>query len=377
VRAVFWSYSLGVSTNRDGVVYDFQRDHLAARVEQFCEDYNAEVDRYFRQEKVADLDSFVKTDKVKRSSTLKRALLAKRYLKFDASRISRAMYRPFTSKYLYYADTIIDRAAHFSDYLPTAEACQENRVVIVSDVGYRASYPSLLCCRVIPDLHLCAASDSHQCFPFYVYDEDGSNRRENVTDWALEQFRARYPSQTISKWDVFHYVYGLLHHPGYRSRFADNLKRDLPRIPFAPAFAAFAEAGRRLAELHLSYETLDPYPLQFVETPDVPLSYVVADKMKLSPDRTSLRVNDSLTLAGIPPEVADYRLGNRSALEWVIDQYRVSEDARSGIRSDPNRPDDPEYIVRLVGQVVRVSVETVKIVAGLPEVFTMPAADES
>jgi predicted helicase len=126
----------------------------------------------------------------------------------------------------------------------------------------------------------------------------------------------------------------------------------------------------------LNYESPDPYSLQFVEAPDVPLSYVVADKMKLSKDKTSLRVNDTLTLAGIPPEVFGYRLGNRSALECVIDQSRVSEDARSRIRSDPNRPDDPEYIVRLAGQVVRVSVETVKIVAALPEAFTMPAADE-
>ncbi len=101
----------------------------------------------------------------------------------------------------------------------------------------------------------------------------------------------------------------------------------------------------------------------------MPLSYVVTDKMKQNKDKTSLRVNDSLTLDGIPPEVSLYRLGNRSALEWVIDQYRVTEDARSGIKSDPNREDDPEYIVRLVGQVVRVSVETVKIVAGLAEAF--------
>ena len=101
----------------------------------------------------------------------------------------------------------------------------------------------------------------------------------------------------------------------------------------------------------------------------VPLSYRVEDKMRLSKDKSSLRVNLSLTLAGIPPEAFQYRLGNRSALEWVVDQYQVSEDARSGIRSDPNRADDPEYIVRLVGQVVRVSVETVRIVNGLPERF--------
>ena len=159
-----------------------------------------------------------------------------------------------------------------------------------------------------------------------------------------------------------------MHHPGYRQRYAENLKRELPRIPLAPDFRAFAKAGKKLARLHLDYEKLEPWPLEWIETPGVPLSYQVR-KMRLAKDKTSLQVNDSLTLAGIPPEVFDYRLGNRSALEWVIDQYQVSEDKRSGIRSDPNRADDPQYIVRLVGQVVRVSMETVGTVNGLPAEF--------
>lgn len=202
----------------------------------------------------------------------------------------------------------------------------------------------------------------------YLYDDD-SNRRENITDWALKQFQAHYKTKKITKWDIFHYVYGLLHHPGYRAKFADNLKRDLPRIPFAPEFQAVAIAGKRLADLHLNYEAAKEYPLKKVVTPDMPLSYVVCDKMRLSKDKTELRVNESLTLTAIPPEAFEYRLGNRSALEWVIDQYRVTEDSRSGIVSDPNREDDPQYIVRLVGQVVRVSVETVKLVKGLPAAF--------
>jgi predicted helicase len=201
-----------------------------------------------------------------------------------------------------------------------------------------------------------------------VYDEDGSNRRENITDWALEQLRAKYKDKKIGKWDIFYYVYGLLHHPGYRMKFADNLKRELPRIPLAPDFSAFRKAGEELARLHLDYEKLEPYELDWIETPDVPLSYHV-EKMKLTKDKKAVIVNPSLTLAAIPPETFEYRLGNRSALDWVIDQYQVSEDKKSGIRSDPNRADDPEYIVRLVGQVVRVSVETVKIVKGLPKEF--------
>lgn len=256
-----------------------------------------------------------------------------------------------------------------------------------------------------------------------------TNRRENVTDWALELFREHYGDKKIAKWDIFYYVYAVLHHPEYRERYAENLKRELPRIPLvgcaegalecgraatalqsdaatpgtshaaagtsggkagaaAPAaqsgssaaavqsaaraqagsevFWAFAHAGKQLADLHITYEQLEPYKLKFLENKDVPLSYGVEDKMRLSKDRRSLRVNDSPALAGIPPETFEYRLGNRSALEWVIDQYQVTEDKHSGIRFDPNRPDDPEYIVRLVGQIIYVSLETVRIVNSLP-----------
>ncbi len=133
-------------------------------------------------------------------------------------------------------------------------------------------------------------------------------------------------------------------------------------------FFSLANAGRHLADLHLNYEQIDPYPLQWIEAKNVPLSYRV-EKMRLSKDKTQVVVNDSLTLAGIPPQVFEYRLGNRSALDWVIDQYQVTADKRSGITSDPNRDDEPRYIVDLVGRVITVSLETVKIVAALPEKF--------
>ncbi len=216
--------------------------------------------------------------------------------------------------------------------------------------------------RVTP---LDPAFEKSQCFPFYTYNEDGTNRRENMTDWALEKFRGQYGDSSITKWDIFHYVYGVLHHPVYRERYAANLKRELPRVPFAPEFRAFAEAGARLAELHVRYEEQPEFPLERVEQQGAALDWRV-EKMRLSKDKRSLRYNDFLTLDGIPAEAFEYRLGNRSALEWVIDQYQVTTDKRSGITNDPNRPDDPSYIVRLVGQVVTVSVETQKIVRGLP-----------
>jgi predicted helicase len=157
----------------------------------------------------------------------------------------------------------------------------------------------------------------------------------------------------------------LLHSPEYRERYAANLKRELPRIPYAPDFRAYATAGKCLAELHVNYEQQPEYPLERIETPNAKLTYSV-EKMRLGRDKSSLFYNDFLTLFGIPPETYEYRLGNRSALEWVIDQYQISTDKRSGITNDPNREDDPEYILRLIGQVAYVSLETVKIVNSLP-----------
>jgi predicted helicase len=227
---------------------------------------------------------------------------------------------------------------------------------------------SAILTNTIPCLHL--GGRQGQCFPFYVYDEDGTHRRENITDWALEQFRAHYQDTKISKWDIFYYVYGMLHHSGYREKFADNLKRELPRLPFTKDFRAFSAAGKELACLHLDYEQIKPFPLKWIESEDVSLSYRVEDKMRLSKDKKSLIVNPSLTLSGIPPEAFQYRLGNRSALEWVVDQYQVTEDNRTGISSDPNRADDEEYIVRLVGQVIQVSLETDRIVSALPKDYS-------
>jgi predicted helicase len=288
------------------------------------------------------------------------------YASFEETRLRKSLYRPFSKMYLFYDPILVDEHRSFQIVFPTLQSQAENRIIITSGVGYRSPVCNVIMSDSIPEYHLCVSTDGHQTFPFYVYDEDGSNRRENITDWSLGQFRDHYKDDTITKWDIFHYVYGVLHQPAYRTKFADDLKRELPRIPFRSDFRAFADAGRRLAEWHVGYESVEPWPLRWEYTTGTKLSYHV-DKMKLDRDKTTLTVNETLRLAEIPPEVFAYRLGNRSALEWVIDQYQVSTDKRSGIVTDPNCKDDPDYIVRLVGQVVRVSVETVRIVAGLPD----------
>ena len=182
----------------------------------------------------------------------------------------------------------------------------------------------------------------------------------------MAQFQTHYRDDTITKWDIFHYNYGILHHPDYCEKYAANLKRDLPHIPFVNDFWEFAKAGARLADIHVNYESQSEYDqLKLVPNPDVPLNWRV-EKMKLSKDKTSLVYNTFLTITGIPIKTFDYRLGTRSALEWVIDQYRVKTDKRTEIVNDPNRIDDPQYIVKLIGKVITVSLETVDIVNELP-----------
>ena len=374
---IFARYSNGVKTNRDSWVYNFNRNALTENMNRMIDTYNEQVFKWERREnRSISVDDFVSYDgkEISWSRDLKAKLRRGRFTEYAEHKVRDALYRPFTKSNLYFDRVMNDVVYVFSSIFPVLETEAENQVIVVSDHGFRAGF-STLATKMIPDVHALAASDAYQCFPFYTYDEDGSNRRENVTDWALAQFRAHYRDDTISKWDIFHYVYGLLHHPGYRERYQANLKRELPRIPFVPDFRAFTAAGARLARIHVSYEEQPEYPLAQVETPNMQLDWRV-EKMRLSKDKTQLRYNSFLTLDGIPGEVFNYRLGNRSALEWIIDQYRVKTDKRSGIVNDPNRADDPQYILRLIGTVISVSLETVKVVEGLPSLGVEEGAQE-
>ena len=361
---LFKTYGLGVSTNRDAWVYNFNAETLSENVQQMIDVYNEQVFRWDRRrEKDANVDEFVGYDdtKIKWSRDLKAKLKRGRIAEFAEDKVRKALYRPFTKTHLFSDRVLNDRALPI---FSTTETEMENQVICVPSTGGRADFWCYLA-NVIPNLTI-TAIDGNQCFPFYTYNEDGTNRRENITDWALAQFRTHYQDDTISKWDIFHYTYGLLHHPDYRERYEMNLKRDLPHIPFAEDFWAFAAAGAQLADLHVNYETQPEYDkLDVIETPNMPIDLRV-NRMKFSKDKTRLKYNDFLTLAGIPAEVFAYRLGNRSALEWVVDQYRVKIDKRSSIKNDPNRDDDGEYILRLLGQVITVSLETVEIVERLP-----------
>ena len=320
---IFKTYGLGVNTNRDAWAYNYNRNTLVDNMSRMIDTYNEEVFRWERRaNRDANVDEFVINDsaRISWSETLKRNLQRGKTTDFSKEKVRTSLYRPFTKSNLYFDRIMTERVSVFPSIFPTPEAEKENQVIWLK-IGKEWPMFALMTNK-LPNL---LPQGGSQCFPFYTYDEDGRNRRENITDWALAQFRAHYGDDSIGKWDIFHYVYGLLHHPTYRERYEANLKRDLPHLPYAPDFWGFAKAGRRLGEIHVGYEDVDEYPLCFVETPDTPLDWRV-EKMKLSKDKTQIKYNDFLTLDGIPAKAFDYRLGNRSALEWVIDQYRVKTD---------------------------------------------------
>lgn len=371
-ETIFGMYSRGVGTSRDAWAYNFSREALAENMRRTIEAYNLQVMRWqLARPKPDSVDSFVEYDdkKLSWSRDLKLDLKRGKLASFEDAKLRCSLYRPFTKSHVFFDKIMNEEVYQLPRIFPTPQTEAENRVICLTAIGSEKPFMVLMS-NILPDLHLVGAGSAAQCFPLYVYDEDGTNRRENVTDWALQQFRQAHQDETISKEDIFYYVYGALHDADYRAKYAANLRRELPRLGPGTDKAAFwrtAQLGRQLAALHLDYEQLEPYPLTRVEDARLPPSLRV-EAMKLispkDPDAPlAVQVNPFLRLEGIPRRVLDYKLGSRSALEWVIEQYRVTTDKRSGLRNDPNRLDDEGCIVRLIGQVVRASLETLALLA--------------
>ena len=333
LEVIFKHYSRGVATCRDAWAYNFNRNALTENMQRTIEYYIEQVFRWKRREiRNTNVDEFVVNDdtKISWSESLKKHLKGSKIAEYAELKVRDSLYRPFTKSNLFFDRILNERVYGFPTIFPTPETEIENRVICVGEYG-RKNF-AILMSNCIPDLNF--YGDPQQSFPFYSYSENWTHRRENVTSWALQAFRSQYQDETISKWDLFHYVYAVLHHPEYRETYQANLKRELPRVPFLSDFQDYVKTGMRLGEIHVSYEDQPEYRLDLIEKPGLSLDWRV-EKMKLSKDKTQIRYNDFLTLAGIPPEAFDYRLGNRSALDWVIDQYRVKTDNEAASPTTP------------------------------------------
>jgi predicted helicase len=369
--AIFQTYTVGVLTARDDVAYDFNKDTLKARMEKFVEDYNSEVDSYRRlKPKKLDPEKLVHKD-LKWTDRLKKSLVAGRYAATAPENYRRSLWRPFCKKWLFFDRMLNERVYLTPELFPTPETEKKNLVICCTS---HSQMPfTCIVTNCLPNEAV--GGRNGQCFGLYGFSEDGSKRADHITDWSLGEFRSHYDDKSITKRQIFEYVYAVLHHPAYRDTFAQNLRAGIPRIPYAEDFKTCADIGAKLVKLHVGYESADIFDLTWVEHATLPLSYAIDGKMRLDKDLGTVVVNDSLTLEGIPSQAFEYRLGTRSALEWVVDQYRLEQDEDGAVTSDPNDKDNEKYIVDLIGRVTTVSIKTLELVSELPEELSFTTAD--
>lgn len=407
---IFNLYGRGLETGRDAWVYSSSTQSVLASAKATVEAYETERHRLStvlaelptseRKRRVNDLIN-ADPDFISWTLSLKSRLIAGRPIDFREDRVGSATYRPFFKQRVYYDGAINHIRGQMPRFFPKAR--DENIGFYALGLGATANF-SLLASNLVPDIQMGGAGQNGQFFGRWRYEvlddrrqmfdvwlgesADGYRKVDNITDGALSAFLAAYPTEQISKDDVFNYVYGLLHSPEYRATYAADLKKMLPRIPFASDFRAFSDAGRSLLELHLGYEGVEPYPLEGLQVAspggdaDYDFFAVPAKKMSFGKatscqqainsrfDRSVIHYNDEITLRGIPEAAYRYLLGSRSAIEWLIDRYWVKVDKVSGIVNDPNvwsrEVGNPRYILELIARVVTVSLETMRIVDALP-----------
>mgnify|MGYP003673483751 FL=1 len=399
--SIFEKYSLGIMTTRDSWCFNASSSQLEANIQMFAAAYATERERLERlpQSEIAriDLGKFLEADdrKIKWSNNLKVRIASLRSLTVDKKHIQPSIYRPFSKQWAYFAPELNERVYQQRLLFPEGK---ENLVICVTGSGESQPFSALLL-NALPEYK---THYNGQNFPLYWYEEVGSDMDEGlfegsdsptgfavhdgIADSGLKHFQTHYPGEDITKEDLFYYIYGLLHSKDYRSRFADNLSKELPRIPCvkkAENFWAFSRAGRALGELHVNYESVDPYPVT-IKQGDLrtavikdPEAFYRVTKMKFGgnardKDKSTVIYNANITMQGIPLEAYDYVVNGKPALEWVMERQVVKTDKKSGITNDANRyaietMDNPAYPLELFQRVITVSLETMKIVRGLPK----------
>lgn len=406
--ALFEDFSNGVKTNRDAWVYNPSRTALTSTVKNMIDYYNNEVSRYHetwgakpKNERQA-VDEFVDfgTTRISWTREVKDDLKRGHRREFEPAGVVVALYRPFTKAWMYFNRHFNNCVYQMPRIFPSKDA--ENLAILVSGIGALNEF-TVLITNVVADVCVADMRIS-QCFPLYLYDslegqgpttqqypdlfESGDSRpavhkrRDGISDEGLAYFRAAYSGESFTKEDVFYYVYGLLHSADYREKYADNLRKELPRIPCAPSaadFWAFSRAGRALAELHLNYESVPMYADAKIEHSGQPLANVDyrVEKMRHAKkggdkDLSTVIYNSRVTVSGIPLDAYEYIINGKSAIEWVMERQCIKSDKGSGVVSDVNdwateTLHNPRYPLELLLRVVTVSLETMKIVKTLPE----------
>lgn len=362
--ALFKIFSLGAASNRDEWVCDFNQSHLAAKVKHFCAVYTSETLRWNESDKTMPINDFVSRE-IKWTQELERSLKKGQPLVFDTSHIRPMLYRPFVKYWTYFAEIITHRRYSLEQIFHHTDL---NKVIFFN--GSNGVHWDSLAADAVPDLN--GLYGGTQSLPLYRYDSEG-NRTDNITDWGLAQFTNHY-GQGVTKEDVFHYVYAVLHNPTYREKYALNLKREFPRIPLygktLKDFGRWAAWGAELMALHIGYESVEPFALKQVDVPLKTADASIAPKAKLKADKDAgtLVLDEVTTLSGVPSEAWGYRLGNRSALEWVLDQYKESKPKDPTIREKFNTyrfADHKPQVIDLLRRVCTVSIRTQAVVQAM------------
>lgn len=346
--AVFKTYSSGVCTSRDSWMYNSSKPNLAHNITRMTDHCNKQnLDNPTIDPKLTKWDAEL-CFKLRRLGCP---------VYFDSAKIRLVMYRPFFKQYLYFDQTFNRRLHLTPEFFPECDSV--NLVICVS--GKSTDEFSVFVTDITPDARLLFNT---QCFPLFIYDKDG--RHDNISDSTLSEYETYHKS--VTKRDLFYYVYGILHHLGYRKKFTNNLTRELPRIPMAPDFEAFSDAGRQLAYLHLGYETCKRHDLgkpKFVPTKFTKLSFGwKSDAKKRFRDCTIIRADGAVLFDNLPE--TSYRVNGRTPVEWIVDRYRVTTDEESGIVNDPCTGTD---IVTIIERAVHVGLESERIIANLPSDF--------
>ena len=380
--AIFRLYLRGLETTRDAYIYNLSREDCAENARRMTEAYLAAQSEIKENPKLTvDEAASRHLSNIKWSQELKNRML-RREAQFRDDYIRKSAYRPFVATNCYADHTFLSRAHQLDQMFP--DSASENRVICLPGKGSKKPFSALVV-GTMPDLGF---NDATRCFPRYSYPKpadssegthtfqgigEASCRIDNISDTALRAFQDHYRDDTITKDDIFNYVYGILHASSYREQFANDLSKMIPRIPFAPDFHAFAQAGAVLASLHLNYETCEQYPLQLIfshQGEPQPKHFQLSKRAMRYTDKdtkTTLILNDHVRLSGIPEEAHRYVVNGRTPLEWFIDRYKITQDKDSGIVNDPNGWfENPRDLITAIERIVYVSVESARIIEGLP-----------